>query len=387
MSKPGKILIVGAGIGGLCAAIALAQIGAEVDVIDIKPDNSVPGVGWGLRTNGLRALREIGLLEQTLAIGFPTPPLSYYDRNGRHVVDIPYGRKFDGMPNNVQLPRLGFLEMASARALEVGCTIRMATTAVDIQQDATGVTVGLSDGSSRRYDLVIGFDGINSQIRGYLFGEKYVPVRSGGVAWRAPVRAPDTLKGALFCHGFGGKVGFVPLVGGMMYVIVTHFEPGRPRHDPAAFAQIMHQRAREMMGDSTFMAEAIDSLRTAPNVAYTPLDTVMVPNPWYRGRVMIMGDAAHAMTPYLGSGAAMAIEDGVVFAKLLQSGDTLYDVQTRFMARRYPRVKTIWDISLQMMHEEFDSATPEALERRLAHLVNEEPAAIDYVSRILESEY
>ena len=387
MSKPGKILIVGAGIGGLCAAIALAQIGAEVDVIDIKPDNSVPGVGWGLRTNGLRALLEIGLLEQTLAIGFPTPPLSYYDRNGRHVVDIPYGRKFDGMPNNVQLPRLGFLEMASARALEAGCTIMMATTAVDIQQDVTGVTVGLSDGSSRRYDLVIGFDGINSQIRGYLFGEKYVPVRSGGVAWRAPVRAPDTLRGAVFCHGFGGKVGFVPLVGGMMYVIVTHFEPGRPRHDPAAFAQIMHQRAREMMGDSTFMAEAIDSLRTAPNVAYTPLDTVMVPNPWYRGRVMIMGDAAHAMTPYLGSGAAMAIEDGVVFAKLLQTGDTLYDVQTRFMARRYPRVKTIWDISLQMMHEEFDSATPEALERRLAHLVNEEPAAIDYVSRILESEY
>jgi len=387
MFKPGKILIVGAGIGGLCAAIALAQIGVEVDIIDIKPDNSVPGVGWGLRTNGLRALREIGLLEQTLAIGFPTPPLSYYDRNGRHVVDIPYGRKFDGMPNNVQLPRLGFLEMASARALEAGCTIMMATTAVDIQQDATGVTVGLSDGSSRRYDLVIGFDGINSQIRGYLFGEKYVPVRSGGVAWRAPVRAPDTLKGAVFCHGFGGKVGFVPLVGGMMYVIVTHFEPGRPRHDPAAFAQIMHQRAREMMGDSTFMAEAIDSLRTAPNVAYTPLDTVMVPNPWYRGRVMIMGDAAHAMTPYLGSGAAMAIEDGVVFAKLLQTGDTLYDVQTRFMARRYPRVKTIWDISLQMMHEEFDSATPEALERRLAHLVNEEPAAIDYVSRILESEY
>lgn len=387
MLKPGKILIVGAGIGGLCAAIALAQIGVEVDVIDIKPDNSVPGVGWGLRTNGLRALREIGLLEQTLAIGFPTPPLSYYDRNGRHVVDIPYGRKFDGMPNNVQLPRLGFLEMASARALEAGCTIMMATTAVDIQQDATGVTVGLSDGSSRRYDLVIGFDGINSQIRGHLFGEKYVPVRSGGVAWRAPVRAPDTLNGAVFCHGFGGKVGFVPLVGGMMYVIVTHFEPGRPRHDPAAFAQIMHQRAREMMGDSTFMAEAIDSLRTAPNVAYTPLDTVMVPNPWYRGRVMIMGDAAHAMTPYLGSGAAMAIEDGVVFAKLLQTDDTLYDVQTRFMARRYPRVKTIWDISLQMMHEEFDSATPEALERRLAHLVHEEPAAIDYVSRILESEY
>ncbi len=387
MPRLQKILIVGAGIGGLCTAIALARIGVEVDVIEIKPDNSVPGVGWGLRTNGLRALREIGLLESTLALGFPTPPLSYYDRNGRHVVDIPYGRQFDGMPNNVQLPRLGFLEMASAHAREVGCTIKMATTAVDIEPDADGVTVELSDGSSGRYDLVIGFDGINSSIRRYLFGEKYVPTPSGGVAWRAPVRAPDTLKGAMFCHGFGGKVGFVPLAGGMMYVIVTHFEQGRPRHDPAAFPELMHQRARAMMGDSVFMADEIASLRTATNVAYTPLDTVMVPYPWHRGRVMIMGDAAHAMTPYLGSGAAMAIEDGVVFAQLLQSDDTLYDVQTKFMARRYPRVKTVWDTSLQMMHEEFDSATPEALERRLAHLVNEEPAALDYVHRILESDY
>lgn len=387
MPRSKKILIVGAGIGGLCTGVALARIGVEVDIIDIKPDNSVPGVGWGLRTNGLRALREIGLLEPTLALGFPTPPLSYYDRNGRHVVDIPYGRQFDGMPNNVQLPRLGFLEMASAHALEAGCSIKMATTAVDIEQDADGVTVELSDGSSRRYDLVLGFDGINSSIRRYLFGEKYVPTPSGGVAWRAPVRAPETLKGAVFCHGFGGKVGFVPLAGGMMYVIVTHHEPGRPRHDPAAFPELMYQRARAMMGDSVFMADEIESLRTAANVAYTPLDTVMVPYPWHRGRVMIMGDAAHAMTPYLGSGAAMAIEDGVVFAQLLQSDDTLYDVQTKFMARRYPRVKTVWDISLQMMHEEFDSATPEALDRRLAHLVNEEPTALDYVHRILESDY
>lgn len=387
MPRSKKILIVGAGIGGLCTGVALARIGVEVDIIDIKPDNSVPGVGWGLRTNGLRALREIGLLEPTLALGFPTPPLSYYDRNGRHVVDIPYGRQFDGMPNNVQLPRLGFLEMASAHALEAGCSIKMATTAVDIEQDADGVTVELSDGSSRRYDLVLGFDGINSSIRRYLFGEKYVPTPSGGVAWRAPVRAPDTLKGAVFCHGFGGKVGFVPLAGGMMYVIVTHHESGRPRHDPAAFPELMYQRARAMMGDSVFMADEIESLRTAANVAYTPLDTVMVPYPWHRGRVMIMGDAAHAMTPYLGSGAAMAIEDGVVFAQLLQSDDTLYDVQTKFMARRYPRVKTVWDISLQMMHEEFDSATPEALDRRLAHLVNEEPTALDYVHRILESDY
>ena len=80
MSTTSKILIVGAGIGGLCAASALAQIGMDVDVIEIKPENTVPGVGFGLRTNALRALREIGLYDQCLSIGFPSPSLTYYDQ-------------------------------------------------------------------------------------------------------------------------------------------------------------------------------------------------------------------------------------------------------------------------------------------------------------------
>ena len=244
-----------------------------------------------------------------------------------------------------------------------------------------------NDGTSRQYDLVIGFDGIKSQIRQELFGHKYDPVPSGGVAWRTALPAPEGFTSPTFCQGLGGKVGFAPLAGGMMYMLVTHPEPGRPRYDPAQFPQLMYERARAIMGDSDFMADSIEQVLVSDNVAYTVLDTVMVPYPWYRGRVMIMGDAAHAMTPYLGSGAAMAIEDGVVFAQLLNTDDSLYDVQQKFMARRYPRVKTVWDLSLQLMHEEFDSATPEALERRLAYLVNEEPAANDYVHRVLESEY
>ena len=124
MSKTNKILIVGAGLGGLCAASALAQIGADVDVIEIKPDNTVPGVGFGLRTNALRAVREIGLYDQCLSIGFPSSTLSYYDRHGNHIVELPFGRQIDGMPNNLLLPRMGFLEIATARALELGCTLQ-----------------------------------------------------------------------------------------------------------------------------------------------------------------------------------------------------------------------------------------------------------------------
>lgn len=387
MGEVRRILIVGAGLGGLCTATALAQIGVDVDIIEIKPENTVPGVGFGLRTNALRAMRELGLYEQCLAIGFASPSLTYNDQHGDPVVELPFGRQLDGMPNNLLLPRLGFLEVATARAIELGCTLRMSTTIVDLDEDASGVSVTFSDGSSARYDVVIGFEGIKSPIRQKLFGTQYDAVPSGGVAWRVALPAPEGLTSAVFCQGLGGKVAFAPLAGGMMYMLVTHHEPGRPRYDPADFARLMHDRARTIMGDSDFMAEAIAQVLTADNVAYTLLDTVMVPYPWYRGRVMIMGDAAHAMTPYLGSGAAMAIEDGVVFARLLDSDDSLLDVQQKFMARRYPRVKTVWDLSLSLMHEEFDSATPEALERRLDYLRSDEPAANDYVHRVLETEY
>lgn len=387
MTEVRKVLIVGAGIGGLCAASALAQIGVDVDLVEIKPDNAVPGVGFGLRTNALRALREIGLYEQCLSIGFASPTLSYYDRHGDLVVELPFGRQIDGMPNNVLLPRLGFLELATARALELGCTIRMSTTVADLAHDADGVSVTFSDETSGRYDVVIGFDGIKSQIRHELFGRQYDAAPSGGVAWRVPLPAPERLTAPIFCQGLGGKVAFAPLAGGKMYVLVTHFDAGRPRYDPARFPELMYERARAIMGDSDFMADSIELVRSSEDVAYTLLDTVMVPYPWYRGRVMIMGDAAHSMTPYLGSGAAMAIEDGVVFAQLLQTDESLSDVQQRFMARRYPRVKTVWDLSLSLMHEEFDSATPESLERRLEYLVNEEPRANDYVHRVLETDY
>jgi 2-polyprenyl-6-methoxyphenol hydroxylase-like FAD-dependent oxidoreductase len=385
--RTSKILIIGAGLGGLCTASALAQVGAIVDVVEIKPDNTVPGVGFGLRLNALRALREIGLYDRCLSIGLRSPSMSYYDRHGAQVVELPFGRQLDGMPNNVLLPRVGFLEIATERAQELGCTIRMGTTFNRLEQDATSVSVSFNDGTSGQYDLVIGFDGIKSAVREELFGHRYDPTPSGGVAWRTALPAPEGLRAPIFCQGLAGKVGFAPLAGGMMYMLVTHAEHGRPRHDPAQFPRLMYERAREIMGDSDFMAESIEQVLVSENVAYTPLDIVMVPYPWFRGRVMIMGDAAHAMTPYLGSGAAMAIEDGVVFARLLDTDDSLEDVQQKFMARRLPRVKTVWDLSLSLMREEFDSATPDALERRLAYLVNEEPAANDYVHRVLESDY
>lgn len=382
-----SILVVGAGIGGLSAAIALAQIGAKVDVIEIKEDNSVPGVGFGLRLNGLRAVREIGLLDQCLAIGNRAEGLNYYDNEGRHLCHLSYGPDDGPIPSNVSMPRLGFLEAATARARETGCEIRMSTTVVSLGQAADAVTVTFFSGESKKYDLVIGFDGINSQIRDTYFGEEYAPKPVGGVAWRSALPLPEGLTEPIFCQGYGGKIIFTPMSADLMYAVLTVAEEGRPRYDPAGMPQAMYDRARALLGESDFMAESIEHLRTSTSVAYSPYSTVWIPYPWFRGRVMVMGDAAHAMTPYLGSGAAMSIEDGVVLAQELAKDQSLLDAQLAFMTRRLPRVRAVRDRSIEAMHEEFDSVTPEAFERRLNFLVHHEPTANEYANRLLAMPY
>lgn len=387
MGKSMKILVVGAGIGGLSTAIALAQIGAKVDVIEIKPDNRVAGVGFGLRINGTRALRELGLLDSCLEFGNKANGITYTDNYGRHICDLSYGPDDGDIPNILIMSRLGYIEAATSRALELGCDIRMGTTVASLEQDDDRVSVNFSSGETIEYDLVVGFDGINSQIRHDYFGPQYDATPVGGVAWRTAMPLVEGMDSSIFIQGHGGKAIFSPLTGGMMYMVLTVAEQGRPRYDPADLPRLMHERARALFQDSEFMAESIEHILTSTSVAYSPYSTVWVPFPWFRGRVMVMGDAAHAMTPYLGSGAAMSIEDGVVLAQELAKDQTLLDAQIAVMRRRIPRARAIHDRSIEAMWEEFDSVSPEALERRLNFLRFQEPIAQEYGNRLLAEPY
>ncbi|MEV8359719.1 MULTISPECIES: FAD-dependent monooxygenase [unclassified Microbacterium] len=178
-----------------------------------------------------------------------------------------------------------------------------------------------------------------------------------------------------------------PLSEDAMYMVLTVAEEGRPRYDSNKMAEIMHDRAVALTRGSEFLADALEDVRHSENVAYTPYSTVWVPYPWFRGRIMIMGDAAHAMTPYLGSGAAMSIEDGVVLAQELAKDQPLVDAQMNVMKRRLPRVRAVHDRSIESMLEEFDSVTPETYRARVDYLRHDEPIANEYANRLLRMPY
>ena len=167
MSQVRSVLIVGAGIGGLGAGTALAQRGIQVDVVEIKPEPNVYGVGINQPGNSLRALRTLGVLDEIRELGFEFDRWTFHDAKGELVVSVPSNLGHDGVPPNVALARRDLHQVLIGAADRAGVNVRYGTSVKDFDED-TG-HVELSDGSTGDYDVIIGFDGINSPLRARLF--------------------------------------------------------------------------------------------------------------------------------------------------------------------------------------------------------------------------
>src|SRR3989442_7132626 len=206
MNSIQKILIVGGGIAGLTATVALRQVGFEVDVAELNPQWSVYGVGIIQQSNALRALDAIGLAEKCVTAGYPQDNARFYDSQGHFLFEVPQpplaGPKYPPA-NGITRPRLHTILQEAVR--ESGATIRLGLTVSALEQTDAAVTVTFSDGTSAQYDLVVGADGIRSVIRGLVFGSEYQPMYIGQMAWRCNVpRLPEVTTAWLF---EGGKIG------------------------------------------------------------------------------------------------------------------------------------------------------------------------------------
>jgi 2-polyprenyl-6-methoxyphenol hydroxylase-like FAD-dependent oxidoreductase len=349
MAAVGKVLIVGGGIGGLSAAIALAKSGIRTEVAEIEQDWKIYQVGIVVQANFIRAMAALGIADQAVAAGFPYDGLVFEDLHGR-VLQRLQGARLAGprYPASLGMTRPALHQVLFNAASAAGTVLRLGTTFRDMQQQGDRVQVDFNDGSSAAYDLVIGADGVHSQVRSLLFGNGYRPRFTGQGTWRYNVARPPALDYSFMCMGDGlpfGKCGFIPLNQQSGYVWLVQSEPGNPRHPPERLAEIFRERLAACGG---IMGQMREQIRDSTQVVYRPLETLLLPEPWYRGRIVLIGDAAHATTPHLGQGSAQAVEDAVVLGELLSNSGPVEALLEKFMQRRFERCRFIVESSLQL---------------------------------------
>lgn len=349
-----NVLVVGGGIGGLAAAIALSRKGNRVTVIERDPDWSVYGVGIIQQSNVVRAMEQLGVLERFIAAAFGFDAVEIFAPDGTKVARIPSPRLVEGRPANVGIGRPALQQVLADTAQELGTEVRLGLTVSSLDDDGAGVDVAFSDGSSGRYDLVVGADGIYSQIRGMILPDAEVPQYTGQAVWRYNLPRPADLDALRTYNGPTG-VGLVPMSEPVMYMFVTTPEPGNPRHPAEGLAAKMRER---LAGCAPAIRELGEQITDDAAVVYRPLEGMMVTGDWSKGRVVLLGDAVHATTPHLGQGAGMAIEDAIVLAEELESDADVARACVTYRNRRYERCSYIVSASLAICYGQLGKGAP-----------------------------
>jgi 2-polyprenyl-6-methoxyphenol hydroxylase-like FAD-dependent oxidoreductase len=337
-----KILIIGAGIGGLSAGIALGNQGYDVDMIEKDPDWTVYGVGIIQQNNVIRAMYELGVIDDYIDAGYGFDHVKIFAPNGDEVAKIPLPPLVEGYPANAGIARPALQNVLAENARKSGADIRLGVTAEKINDSGDYVDVTFSDGSEGRYDIVIGADGIYSQIRDFIFPDIPGPEFTGQSVWRYNFDRPEDVEGL---HIFNGRigVGLVPMSKEKIYMYITTSEPDRPRFDKVTLADEMKDRLAMACPTLHHFANHITD---CDNVVYRPLEWLMVEDDWHKGRIVLLGDAVHSTTPHLGQGAGLAIEDAIVLADELGKSESPNEAFKNYRDRRFERCDYIVKNSL-----------------------------------------
>ncbi|MBZ0059500.1 MULTISPECIES: FAD-dependent oxidoreductase [unclassified Leclercia] len=348
-----KVLIVGGGIGGLCAAIALRRVGISADLVEIQSEWRVYGVGIIQQNNVVREMQRLGVLERYLDVAWPFDKVSLHTMEGHPLANFP-GERLAGaqFPANVGISRLKLHEVLCSTAEELGTTITTGKTVDAFEQDEHGVDVVFNDQTTGRYDLLIGADGIYSMIRGQLYGNRFTPRFTGQGVWRYNLPRPAGIDHLMCFISEECNCGLVPLAEDLMYLFVTSHEPENPRFARHEFAEQMRCRIPDCGG---MISDLRHQIVDDGQVVYKPLEELFVDAPWFENRVVLIGDAVHATTPHLGQGAGMAIEDALVLAETLHSDDDIQRALSNYYLRRRDRCYRIWRDSLRVGESEINN--------------------------------
>lgn len=341
MRKREPVIIIGAGIGGLAAALALKNAGIEARIFERVETMQEVGAGLTLWANAVKALRKLGLEGITRA-SYNLADGDIYSWQGERLSSIPaeqVKRRFGA--TNIAVHRA---DLQAALLEAVGReNIGLNSQCSGFEQDETGVTAQFADGRQKHGGALIGADGIHSVIRTQMFGAQR-PRYAGYTAWRGVTTLPAGEIQVGEYWGCGARFGLVPLSEGRFYWFATrNAREGEPE-DPAG-------RKHEVLSYFAHWHTSIPAvIEATPESAILRNDIYDRPplSHWSRGRVTLLGDAAHPMTPNLGQGACQALEDALVLAQCLEQTENVCVALQLYQARRIPRtsriVKRSWNL-------------------------------------------
>ncbi len=330
MAAKKKVLIAGAGIGGLTLGHALLQRGFEVEIFERAPALLPLGAGITIQSNAVLALRTLGLDAAIAARSARIDRAEIVSPTGAILSRLP----LDAVAARLGAPMLaihrGVLQQLLAAGLEPH--LRLGSEAHGIREEAGGVALRFADGSEARGDLLVGADGLHSAIRRHVAGEE-APRYAGYTAWRGVARMDTEPGRSTEAWGAGERFGVVPIGEGLVYWFGVADAPAGVHRSPTGEKEELLRRFGSWHEPCGRLIEATPAeviLRT-DIFDRTPIAK------WSRGCVTLLGDAAHPMTPNLGQGGCQAIEDAVVLAGCLAGARDLAEGLAAYEARRVAR--------------------------------------------------
>ncbi len=330
------ILIIGAGIGGLATALALQQAGFAVQIFERTKEIRESGSGLTLWANAVRVLQELGLadLVQQLARQPEPTRAGFYTMRGKQLVQLPPQAVEEQCGGPTIAIHRAELQAALRERLAPG-TLVLDRQLIDFEQDTTGVTACFARSERVRGSLLIGADGIHSQVRHLLFPQsqlRYV----GYTVWRGiATGVTPQLMGELW--GRGKRFGIVPLSEERIYWYATCNTQENAAERPEG-------RQKELLDLFKGWHPVASTLINATEDSAILRNDIFDLQPlthWSKGRVTLLGDAAHAMTPNMGQGACQALEDALILARTLRHAHSLENALDVYQQKRLARANMV----------------------------------------------
>jgi FAD-dependent urate hydroxylase len=338
-----KAIIIGAGIGGLSAAIALQNIGYDVSIYEKAPELKDVGAGISLWANAVKALDQLGVGKAVRALGFTEGGGGFHTPQGETLLgaDVHEAERRFGAPT-VVIHRADLSQIL--RDAFTG-QVHLGKVFTRYEESASGITAYFADGAQATADLLICADGIHSVLRKTWFPASQ-PQYAGYTAWRGVIPFDHARFGKHWGETFGRGIrfGLAPLSRGRIYWFATQNLPANTRIAP----QDQHAYLLNLFG--AWYDPIPDVIRATPIDAILQNDIYDIPllKEWVRGRAALLGDSAHAMTPNMGQGGCQAIEDAVVLGKCLRLASSIESGLREYQNQRLSRANSIALMSRRM---------------------------------------